>query len=106
MILVTIKSVKKEKVKWESKIKIWKLKEKKVMEEYEQKLKDVNINSFEGVNEKWTHMKDVMMKASVEVRVYCIVRVMCSFKPLVSSMLLFTKMCGRKKKTTLQTQST
>jgi hypothetical protein len=64
---LTFKAVKKPKIKWQSKTKIWKLKEPKIREEYEQKLKDANINIHENMNDKWTHMKESMIKSSLEV---------------------------------------
>ena len=36
-------------------------------EEYEQKLKDVDIEVFENVNEKWEGMKEAMLKVTEEV---------------------------------------
>ena len=58
---------KKQKVKWQSKTKVWKLKDEKVQEEYKQKLRQVVMDPNHNVNEKWTCMKEAMIKASEEV---------------------------------------
>ena len=62
-----MKPVKKQKVKWESKIKLWKLKDKEVKEKYEQKLKESNMNEDADVNKKWENMKGTMINVAEEV---------------------------------------
>merc|ERR1712082_534649 len=54
---------KKQKVKWQSKTKVWKnIKNIKVQEEYKQKLRQVVMDPNHNVNEKWTWtcMKEAM----------------------------------------------
>ena len=62
-----LKVEKKKKVKWVSKIKVWKLKEEKARQEYVQKLRAVDMDTCHTVNERWTCMKEAMVKASEQV---------------------------------------
>jgi hypothetical protein len=42
-----IQGAKKRRAKWPTKIQVWKLKEEKVQKEYEIKMKDADMNSYE-----------------------------------------------------------
>ena len=58
---ITFKAVKKPKVNWQSKTKVWKLKGTKVREEYEQNLKDANISKI-GLKTKTTKIGQIFGK--------------------------------------------
>ena len=61
-----MKLVKKQKVKWQSRIKVWRLKEDEVKEKYENTLKKAIINADGDANKKWENMKEIMSHAAEE----------------------------------------
>ena len=56
-----------QKVKWQSRTKIWKLKDEKVHVEYEQKLSEIDNLGGDNVNGKWSIMKETLLKTAEEV---------------------------------------
>merc|ERR1712072_832198 len=52
--------------KWQSRIKVWRLKEDEVKEKYESTLKNASMNADGDANKKWENMKEIMINAAEE----------------------------------------